>query len=78
MIRTTITPQNTDLHITIPQEYVGKELELLVYTIDEGKQQTNFVTAENTIIKLLKSAPIMSEEEYNKFQEKRKHLNKWK
>jgi hypothetical protein len=78
MIRTTITPKNTDLHITIPQEYVGKELELLVYTIDEGKQQTNFGIAENTIFKLLKSAPIMTEEEYNKFQEKRKHLNEWK
>jgi hypothetical protein len=35
MIRTTITPQNTDVHISIPQDYVGRKMEVLLYATDE-------------------------------------------
>ena len=36
MIKTTITPANTDLHIALPQSYVGKKLELILYSVDEA------------------------------------------
>jgi hypothetical protein len=78
MIRTTIKPLNTDLHITIPKEYVGKELELIVYSIDEGKQPAEVNESEITLFELLKSAPVMTDEDFKKFQEKTKHLNEWK
>ncbi len=35
MIRTTITPDNKDVHILIPDDYVGRKLEVLLYATDE-------------------------------------------
>lgn len=35
MIRTIVTPQNTELHLSIPLDYVGKQIEVLLYTSDE-------------------------------------------
>ena len=35
MIRTVITPENTDVHISIPQSYVGRKMEVLLYATDE-------------------------------------------
>lgn len=76
MIRTTITPLNTDLHITIPQEYVGKQIELLMYSIEEGKQKTE--SDDSALFNLLSNAPEMKDEEYKLFIEKQKHFNQWK
>ena len=38
MIRTVVTPKDTDLHIAIPSDYVGKQVEVLLYTTDEPMQ----------------------------------------
>jgi len=35
MVRTTITPENTDIHLSVPQRFVGKKVEVLLYTTDE-------------------------------------------
>lgn len=35
MIKTTITPQQTDIYLSVPQDYVGRKLEILLYPIDE-------------------------------------------
>ena len=35
MIRTHITPQNRNISIAVPQNYVGKQVEVLLYTVDE-------------------------------------------
>jgi hypothetical protein len=35
MVRTSITPEQTDIHISVPQNYVGRKLEVLLYPIDE-------------------------------------------
>ena len=40
MIRTVVTPQNTELHLSIPKDYVGKQVEVLVYTTDEVATET--------------------------------------
>ena len=37
MIRTIITPENQDISIHIPENYVGKQIEVLMYDIDEVK-----------------------------------------
>jgi hypothetical protein len=40
MVRTIITPQNTDLHITIPEKYVGKRVEVTFLDLDEVENKT--------------------------------------
>ena len=40
MIKTTITPHNTDLHLSIPRNYVGKCVEVLLYTLEEVMTET--------------------------------------
>ena len=35
MIRTLITPQQQNISIVVPQSYVGKQIEVLLYAIDE-------------------------------------------
>jgi hypothetical protein len=39
MIRTTITPKNQDLSIHIPEDYVGRQIEVLLYAVDELLQE---------------------------------------
>ncbi len=35
MIKTILTPTHTDVYVSIPQDYVGKKVEVLVYAVDE-------------------------------------------
>ena len=35
MTRTSITPLQTDILLSIPQKYVGKKIEVLLYAVDE-------------------------------------------
>jgi hypothetical protein len=35
MIRTTITPTQTNVEITIPKDYVGKQIEIFLFSSDE-------------------------------------------
>jgi hypothetical protein len=38
MIRTIITPKKQDVSIHVPENYIGKQIEVLMYDIDELKQ----------------------------------------
>ncbi len=35
MLKTTITPNKTQVQFSIPDEYVGRKLEVLLYPVDE-------------------------------------------
>ncbi|MEA5428342.1 hypothetical protein [Arcicella lustrica] len=35
MLRTSITPGQRDILLSVPQEYVGKKIEVLMYAIEE-------------------------------------------
>lgn len=35
MIRTLITPQQQTISILVPQDYIGKQIEILLYAVDE-------------------------------------------
>ncbi|MFI5137728.1 MAG: hypothetical protein ACHQIM_07860 [Sphingobacteriales bacterium] len=35
MIRTLITPEKQDVSIHIPEKYIGKQIEVLLYAVDE-------------------------------------------
>jgi hypothetical protein len=37
MIHTTVTPINTEVNLTIPKEYIGKKVEVLLYTLEEAE-----------------------------------------
>ena len=63
MIRATIRPLNTDIHISIPSEYVGKNIEVLLYATDEA---TNIIPEENTMARF---KGILTPEEAEHLQE---------
>lgn len=35
MIKTVVTPKNNDLHLHVPNSYIGKEIEVLLYAKEE-------------------------------------------
>lgn len=35
MVRTVITPQQQNISITVPENYIGKQIEVLLYAVDE-------------------------------------------
>lgn len=53
MVRTIITPSNTDVHLLIEKEYVGKTIEITYMALDElehkGTSQTTMADFWNTI-----------------------------
>lgn len=73
MIRTTIKPTNRDVHISIPDSYVGKNLEVLLFSTDEP---INIVPAEVNTMSQYKG--MLSSEEANELQEYvRKSREEW-
>jgi hypothetical protein len=40
MIRTIITPEQTDIHLSIPENYVGKAVEITFLALDEIEPQS--------------------------------------
>ncbi len=39
MIRTIVTPQNNNIHLSIPNNYIGKEIEVFLYAKEELVEQ---------------------------------------
>lgn len=39
MVRTLITPSTDEISIHLPESYIGKEVEVIVFTTDEGGQK---------------------------------------
>jgi hypothetical protein len=35
MIRTVLIPDNTDVHLSVPDDYVGRKIEVMCYPLDE-------------------------------------------
>lgn len=64
MIRTIITPQNQDLSIHIPEDYVGKQVEVLLYTIDEIREEKKAIKKHSEFRGKLN----LTEEQYADFQ----------
>ncbi|WP_061270666.1 hypothetical protein [Leptospira interrogans] len=72
MIRTRITPKNTDLHLSIPEGYVGKNIEVLLYAIDEIKEEPKSPATMKNF------RGILSKESAAKLQEKvQKEREEW-
>lgn len=39
MVKAILTPDNNRVHVDIPQQYIGRKLEVLLYPIDELIEQ---------------------------------------
>ena len=35
MVRTIVTPENQDIHLQVPESYIGKKIEVIAFAIDE-------------------------------------------
>jgi hypothetical protein len=64
MVRTTITPDNTNVNLSIPPDYVGRKLEVMYYPIDELLEEK--ITAPKNMANF---RGALSEEEGNELQE---------
>jgi hypothetical protein len=49
MIRTVITPQQTTFPLDIPKQYVGKQLEILLFCLDEVTDGLNLPSLDKSI-----------------------------
>jgi hypothetical protein len=46
MIRTTLTPATTKVFLTIPNDYIGKKVEVLLYILEEVEAVPSDVTTK--------------------------------
>lgn len=60
MIKTILTPLNKNIYISIPNNYIGKEIEILLYAKEE--LITNKTKEENVFFDF---KGILSKEDYN-------------
>jgi hypothetical protein len=65
MVRTVITPEKTDVHLTVPENYIGKEIEVLLYL----KEEVNEEQPVSDSIKMSSFKGLLNEEEASELQE---------
>ena len=41
MIRTIVIPDNTSFQLSVPENYIGRKIEIMYYPLDEIKNQEN-------------------------------------
>ena len=76
MIRTTITPKNQDLSIHIPEDYVGRQIEVLLYAVDELLQEEKIVPKKPADFR---GKLKLTNEQYADFQNHVKNIrDEWK
>jgi hypothetical protein len=74
MIRTLITPENQDVSIHIPENYVGRQIEVLLYAVDELDPQE----VPKKKLKDFKGKLNLTDEQYQSFQTHLKDIrNEW-
>jgi len=66
MVRTSITPEQTDIQLSVPQNYVGRKLEVLLYPVDELTEEP---VKKQSKKKASDFAGTLSNEEAGKFHE---------
>jgi hypothetical protein len=72
VIRTTITADAADISLHLPDKYIGKKLEVLLYSIDEVSEER---LSENTINNSsFRGALHLTEEQYEDFQQHAKDI----
>ncbi len=52
MIKTHITPKVQNISITVPKDYVGKEIEVLMYAVEELEEKNKVVLPKKKLSEL--------------------------
>lgn len=65
MIRTLVTPSQQTISLTVPQQYIGKQIEVLMYAVDEPLKEEKASGRGDSS----KYKGILSKEEGDKFNE---------
>ncbi len=65
MIRTVITPEQQNISIVVPKKYIGKQIEVLLYAVDELVAEEKIDTPHNAAT----YKGIFSKEEGEKFNQ---------
>jgi hypothetical protein len=65
MIRTLVTPQQQNISIQVPQNYIGRQIEVLLYAVDELIEEEKITRPNNAA----KYKGIFSKEEGEKFNQ---------
>ncbi len=74
MVRATVTPLDQDVSIHVPENYVGRKLEVLLYPVDE---LTESQPAKKSVAGLRGSLKL-TDEEYKDLQQYLKEVrNEW-
>lgn len=63
MIRTVVKPQNTDLSIKLPDDFVGKQVEVIAFTIEETVRPANQTVTHLASEKVLAKDWLSAEED---------------
>jgi ribosome maturation protein Sdo1 len=76
MIRTIVTPEHQDISIHIPQDYVGKQIEVLLYAVDELQEEEKTANKKPSDFR---GQLKLSAEQYTDFQNHVKNIrDEWK
>ena len=43
MIRTVVKPENQNISIKLPKEFVGKQVEVIAFTVEEANETKEFI-----------------------------------
>ncbi|SJM89721.1 hypothetical protein [Crenothrix polyspora] len=63
---------NGVIHINLPKDFHAKRVELTIVSLDEDEAPLS------ALQQLLLDSPEMTDEEYLRIEEKRRHLQQWK
>jgi hypothetical protein len=63
---------NGMIHIQLPKDFDAKRVELTIVPLEDESQQLS------TFQQFLLDSPEMSDEEFQRINEKRAHFNQWK
>jgi hypothetical protein len=73
MVKTVITPQNNTVVIAVPNGYIGKEIEVLLFSKDELTEEVKGKTSNSVRFK-----GLLTTEEGERFEEYLKQVrNEW-
>lgn len=73
MIRTVVIPENTDVHLSVPENYVGRKIEVMYYPLDELTEEKRKITTMSAFKDMLTSKEANDLQDYVK-----KSREEWK
>lgn len=62
---------NGSIHVSLPQDFTAKRVELIILSVDEDNIDSS------DFRQFLLESPEMTDKEFESIQEKRRHLNQW-